>query len=65
MVCIKFPILGRSLEVNKDLFHHEEDNEDLLGPKVPYLNANWCSTVTQRHWNEINIYCVIFLEPQI
>ena len=49
MVCIKFPILGRSLEVNKDLFHPEEDNEDLLGPKVLYLNANWCSTATQRH----------------
>ena len=28
-----------SLKVNKDLFHPKEDNEELFGPKVPYLNA--------------------------
>lgn len=27
------------LEVNKDLFHPKEDNEELFGLKVPYLNA--------------------------
>ena len=29
----------RSLEVTKDLFQPKEENEELLGPGVPYLNA--------------------------
>ena len=29
----------RSLEVNKDPFRPKEENEKLLGPEVPYLNA--------------------------
>ena len=29
----------RSLEVTKDLFRHKEENEELLGPEVPYLGA--------------------------
>ena len=29
----------RSLEVDKDPFHPKEENEKLLGPKVPYLSA--------------------------
>ena len=29
----------RSLEVTKDLFRPKEENEELLGPKVPYLSA--------------------------
>ena len=28
-----------SLEVKKDLFHLKEDNEELLGPKVPYYSV--------------------------
>ena len=26
------------LEVNKDLFHPKEDNEELFGPKISYLS---------------------------
>ncbi|KAL6319681.1 hypothetical protein AAG906_026742 [Vitis piasezkii] len=29
----------RSLEVNKDPFHPKEENEELLGPEIPYLSA--------------------------
>ena len=29
----------RSLEVNKDPFRPKEENEELFGPDVPYLNA--------------------------
>ena len=29
----------RSLEVTKDLFRPKEENEELLGPEVPYLSA--------------------------
>ena len=29
----------RSLEVTKDSFRPKEENEELLGPKVPYLSA--------------------------
>ena len=28
-----------SLEVNKDPFHHKEENEELSGLEVPYLSA--------------------------
>ena len=28
-----------SLEVTKDLFWPKEENEELLGPKVPYLSV--------------------------
>ena len=33
------PMVLRSLKVNKDLFCPKEENEELLGPKVPYLSA--------------------------
>ena len=33
------PIVVRSLKVNKDLFHHKEDNEELLGPEVSYYSV--------------------------
>ena len=33
------PMVVRSLEVTKDLFRPKEENEELLGPKVPYLSA--------------------------
>ena len=33
---ISSPIVVHSLEVNKDLFHPKEDNEELLGLEVPY-----------------------------
>ncbi|XP_059302325.1 secreted RxLR effector protein 161-like [Lycium ferocissimum] len=33
------PMVVRSLDVNKDLFRPQEKNEDILGPKVPYLSV--------------------------
>ena len=33
------PMVVRSLEVTKDPFRPKEENEELLGPEVPYLNA--------------------------
>ena len=33
------PMIVRSLEVNKDPFRPPEENEELLGPEVPYLSA--------------------------
>ena len=33
------PMVGRLLDVKKDLFLPQEDNEETLGPKVPYLSA--------------------------
>ena len=62
------PMVVRSLEVTKDPFQPKEENEELLGPKVPYLSANYTrpdiafsvnllarysSTPTKRHWNGI------------
>ena len=62
------PMVVRSLKVTKDPFRPKEENEELLGPEVPYLSANYTrpdiafsvnllarysSTPTKRHWNEI------------
>ncbi|XP_070046285.1 B3 domain-containing protein REM10-like [Nicotiana tomentosiformis] len=33
------PMVVRSLEVHKDLFQPPEEDEELLGPEVPYLSA--------------------------
>ena len=33
------PMVGRSLDVKKDLFRPQEDDVETLGPEVPYLNA--------------------------
>ena len=33
------PMVVRSLEVTKDPFQSKEENEELLGPEVPYLSA--------------------------
>ena len=33
------PMVVRSLEVTKDPFRPKEENEELLGPEVPYLSA--------------------------
>ena len=33
------PMVVRSLEVTKDHFRPKEENEELLGPEVPYLIA--------------------------
>ena len=33
------PMVVRSLDVNKDLFRPQEDNEEIIGPEVPYLSA--------------------------
>ena len=33
------PMVVRSLEVAKDSFRPTEENEELLGPEVPYLSA--------------------------
>ena len=35
----QFPMVVRSLEVNKDLFHPKEENEELLSPKISYLSV--------------------------
>ena len=32
-------MVGRSLDVKKDQFRPQEDDEETLGPKVPYLSA--------------------------
>ena len=33
------PMVVRSLDVKKDQFRHCEKDEELFGPKVPYLSA--------------------------
>ena len=33
------PMVGQSLDVKKDPFQPQEDDEETLGPKVPYLSA--------------------------
>ena len=33
------PMIVRSLDVKKDPFRPREDNEEILGPEVPYLSA--------------------------
>ena len=33
------PMVGRLLDVKKDLFLPQEDNKETLGPEVPYLSA--------------------------
>ncbi|KAL1330434.1 hypothetical protein AAHE18_12G109500 [Arachis hypogaea] len=33
------PMIVRSLDVEKDKFRPKEENEDILGPEVPYLSA--------------------------
>ena len=33
------PMVVRSLDVKKDIFRPREDNEELLGPEVPYFSA--------------------------
>ncbi|KAK8558437.1 hypothetical protein V6N13_103614 [Hibiscus sabdariffa] len=33
------PMVVRSLDVKKDTFRPREKDEDILGPKVPYLSA--------------------------
>ena len=33
-------MIVRSLEVKNDLFRLKEDNEELLGPEVPYYNIS-------------------------
>ncbi|KAL0533448.1 hypothetical protein IC582_030288 [Cucumis melo] len=36
---LNIPMVVRSLDVKKDIFRPREDNEELLGPEVPYLSA--------------------------
>ena len=36
---VNSPLVVRSLVVNKDPFLPKEENEELFGPKVPYLSA--------------------------
>ena len=35
---LSFPMVVRLLEVTKDPFRPKEENEELLGPEVPYLS---------------------------
>ena len=41
------PMVGHSLEVNKDLFRLKKENEKLFGPKVPYLSAIGAKCILQ------------------
>ena len=36
---VNSPMVVCSLEVNKDTFRPKEENEEFLGPEVPYLSA--------------------------
>ena len=36
---LSFPMIIRSIDAKKDHFHPKEENEALLGPKIPYLSA--------------------------
>ncbi|KAL4016718.1 hypothetical protein IC575_024375 [Cucumis melo] len=36
---LNIPMVVRSLDVKKEIFRPREDNEELLGPEVPYLSA--------------------------
>ncbi len=36
---LSIPIVVRSLDVNKDPFRPQEDNEEILGPEVTNLSA--------------------------
>ena len=36
---ISTPMVVRSLDLKKDPFRPKEDDEKILGPEVPYLNA--------------------------
>ena len=36
---LNIPMIVRSLVVDKDPFRPREQNEELLGPEVPYLSA--------------------------
>ena len=36
---ISTPMIVRSLDLKKDPFQPKEDDEKILGPEVPYLNA--------------------------
>ena len=36
---LNIPMQVRSLDVKKDIFRPRNDNEELFGPKVPYLSA--------------------------
>ena len=36
---LSYSMIVHSLEVKKDLFCPKEDNEELLGPEVPYYNV--------------------------
>ena len=36
---LNIPMEVRSLDVKKDIFRPRDNNEELLGPEVPYLSA--------------------------
>ncbi|XP_074283934.1 secreted RxLR effector protein 161-like [Silene latifolia] len=36
---VKSPMLVRNLDLKKDIFRPREENEEVLGPHVPYLSA--------------------------
>ena len=36
---LNIPMVVQLLDVKKDIFRSQEDNEELLCPKVPYLSA--------------------------
>ena len=57
------PMVSWSLDVKKDHFLPQEDDEETLGSKVPYLSAfaiylqvRYSSTSTRKFWNGIKYY---------
>ena len=40
------PMVNRSLDVKKDPFRPQKDDEEIIGPQVSYLSANWCPVVS-------------------
>ncbi|KAL6225936.1 hypothetical protein ACLB2K_004784 [Fragaria x ananassa] len=36
---VSTPVISQSWDINKDPFHPKEDDEEVLGPEVPYLSA--------------------------
>ena len=36
---VNTPMIGRSLDINKDPFRPKDEDEEVLGPEIPYLSA--------------------------
>ncbi len=36
---VSTPMIGRSLDINKDPFRPKDEDEEVLGPEIPYISA--------------------------